>query len=294
MTPRSLSWARDGRDWPNREASRFLSADGVQWHVQRLGRGPVALLIHGTGAATHSWRGVAPILAQDFTVIAPDLPGHGFSSPPPPPGLSLPGMASSLAALLRALDAAPAIAVGHAAGAAILARMSLDDMLPARALVGINAALLPLTGIPGALFSGIARVLVSVPRVPRFFTPWRARSRVVGRLIRDTGSDIDPAGLRLYARLMTNPGHVSGALGMMTNWDLKPLERDLPRLAVALTLIAAEGDRTVPQADAARVAGMVPGAVVETLPTLGHLAHEEDPQTVARIVREAAVQAGVL
>ena len=44
-------------------------------------------------AATHSWRGLAPLLARDFFVIAPDLPGHGFTDPLPDADLSLPGMA---------------------------------------------------------------------------------------------------------------------------------------------------------------------------------------------------------
>ena len=289
-----LNWERDGRKWPNREASRFVHAAGFEWHVQCFGEGPVAFLVHGTGAATHSWRGLAPILARDFTVIAPDMPGHGFTGAPPPPGPSLPGMARSLAALLHAMEASPAIAIGHAAGAAVLARMSLDRMIAPRALVAINGALLPLTGIPGSLFSGIARVLVTVPMAPRFFAR-RARSRaVVERLIRETGSHLDSAGLRQYARLLTNPGHVSGALSMMGAWDLRPLERDLPGLSVPLTLIVSEGDRTVPPRDAARVEAVVPRAMLRTLPRLGHLAHEEDPRAVAGLIREAAVREGLL
>ena len=73
-------WTHEGRDWPNATASRFVAAGGVKWHVQVMGQGPVALLLHGTGSATHSWRDLAPLLARDFTVVAPDLPGHGFTS----------------------------------------------------------------------------------------------------------------------------------------------------------------------------------------------------------------------
>eukprot|EP01035_Chromulina_nebulosa_P062926 gene62926-86075_t len=94
------SWENDGRDWPNRIASRFLRAGGMRWHVQVMGTGPALLLVHGTGAATHSWRDLAPILAERFTVIAPDLPGHGFSDCPPAHLLSLPAMAQGLASLL--------------------------------------------------------------------------------------------------------------------------------------------------------------------------------------------------
>src|SRR3954470_13494112 len=109
-------WEMEGRLWPNREASSFVQAAGLRWHVQRMGQGPQLLLVHGTGAATHSWRGLAPLLARRFTVVAPDLPGHGFTEAPSPDRLSLPGMVAALDGLLRALDVSPALAVGHSAG----------------------------------------------------------------------------------------------------------------------------------------------------------------------------------
>lgn len=85
---RPTLWERDGADWPNRAASRFVTASGLTWHVQAMGapEAPVLLLLHGTGAATHSWAGLAPLLAARFRVIAPDLPGHGFTDPLPPGG----------------------------------------------------------------------------------------------------------------------------------------------------------------------------------------------------------------
>jgi pimeloyl-ACP methyl ester carboxylesterase len=75
-------WEREGRHWPNRGSSQFVRAAGLRWHVQVMGSGPTLLLLHGSGAATHSWRDLAPILARDFRVIAPDLPGHGFTETP--------------------------------------------------------------------------------------------------------------------------------------------------------------------------------------------------------------------
>ena len=72
-------WQRAGLDWPNRHSSRFVEAGGIQWHVQEMGSGPVVLLLHGTGSATHTWGSLAPLLADDFRVLAPDLPGHGFT-----------------------------------------------------------------------------------------------------------------------------------------------------------------------------------------------------------------------
>lgn len=287
-------WDRDGRDWPNRAASRFVQAGGLCWHVQVAGQGPVLLLVHGTGAATHSWAGLLPLLARRFTVVAPDLPGHGFTSPPRAAGLSLPGMARSLAALVATLGLSPALAVGHSAGAAVLARMCLDGAIAPRALVGINAALLPFEGVAGQIFSPIARLLAGLSPVPALFARAARDRRVVERLLRDTGSQLDPQGVEHYARLVRRPGHVAAALGMMAHWDLHPLLRELKRLAPPLILLVGGADRTVPPADARRLQALLPRLRIVPLPGLGHLAHEERPAEVARILEGLAVEAGVL
>jgi magnesium chelatase accessory protein len=287
-----LVWARDGRDWPHREASRFVDAAGLRWHVQQFGppaeAAPVLLLIHGTGGSLHSWRSLAPLLANHFHVVALDLPGHGFSSAAPARQMSLPGMARALAALLQALGLAPALVVGHSAGAAIAARLVLDGAITPRGLIGLNAAMLPLRGLPGLVFAPVARLLSGSRWVPRLFAG-RAHDRAaVARLIAGTGSTLDAEGLELYARLMRNPGHVGGALDMMANWDLVALRTELPRLGVPLVLVTGGNDRTLPPDQALQVAARVPGARVVDLPGLGHLAHEERPEQLADIVLQLA------
>ena len=74
---------------------------------------------------------------------------------------------------------------------------------------------------------------------------------------------------------------------MMANWDLEGLRRDLPRLLVPLTLVVGTRDRAIPPEVSARVAGMVRNTRVETLAGLGHLAHEEAPERVARVMTTA-------
>ena len=278
-------WNLEGRHWPNRAASRFVEAGGLRWHVQVAGGGPPLLLIHGTGAATHSWRDVLPLLAQDFTVIAPDLPGHGFTATPAPSGLSLPGMAAGLAALLAALGIAPVLVSGHSAGAAILARMALDGMIAPRRLISLNGAMLPLPGAQSALFYPVAKLIAGLPVMPRLFA-WRAANPATIRgLIQATGSVIEPDGMAQYAALARRSGHVAGAIGMMANWDLRPLERDLPGLATKLTLVVGARDRTIPPSEADRIRALLPGAELVTLPRLGHLAHEERPSAIAELIR---------
>jgi magnesium chelatase accessory protein len=285
------AFEREGRDWPNRAASRFVAAGGLTWHVQEAGEGPALLLVHGTGAATHSWRGLLPQLAARFRVIAPDLPGHGFSDPLPTP--SLPRMAGALAALLDALGAAPQVVVGHSAGAAILVRLCLDVALAPRLLVGVNAALKPFPGMAGLIFPAMARALFLNPVTPRVFA-WSADRSAVERLIRGTGSTLDRQGLDLYRRLFQRPSHIAGALGMMANWDLVDLDRDLPRLAVPVLLVVGGDDRTIAPEVSFRVAERLGArARLELMRGLGHLAHEERPEAVAALILAAAAREGV-
>lgn len=287
-------WAVDGRDWPGREASRFLSAAGILWHVQDHGgaspgprsrRRPVALLVHGTGAASHSFRGLVPLLAGRYRVLVPDLPGHGFSEPLPAGRTSLEGMAEALAELLGALAAVPALVVGHSAGAAILVRMALDGQIAPQRLVAVNGALLPLAGLAGLVFGPMARLAAASGLVAQLFARHARRDPdLVANLLHDTGSRIDPTGVELYRRLASRPGHVAGALAMMAGWDLTGLARDLPALAVPLLLLVGRDDRTVPPAQARRVKALLPAAELVYLPGLGHLAHEERPEAVAAAI----------
>lgn len=280
-----MEWLPDGADWPHRAHSRFVDVVGQRWHVQQLPGptpdAPLLLLVHGTGASTHSFRALMPLMTARFAVLAVDLPGHGFSAPPAAHDWSLPGLAAQLVALLRHEVATPAIAVGHSAGAAILVQAVLHAGLQVPELVSINGAFLPFGGVAAPLVSPLARLLYALPGVPGLFSRRAADPTVVRRLLEGTGSRLDEAGQALYARLMRDPGHTRAALAMMAHWELQPLARSLPRLGVPLHLLAGTNDRAVPPGQARRVAALAPRTTLTLLSGLGHLAHEEAPAAVA-------------
>ena len=281
----ALDWQADGRDWPLRAHSRFLSAAGLRWHVQQLGAGPSLLLLHGTGSSTHSWRSLAPLLARDWQVTSLDLPGHAFTAGTPAGGLSLAGMSNAIAALLGQLAVRPQAVVGHSAGAAIACRMALDGRIAPRRIASLNGALLPMEGAHWQLFVPLARLLASTSLTARLFA-WAARDpQAVQRLLDSTGSRLEPADLARYARLVRSAAHVDGTLRMMAAWDLAALARDLPRMATPLAMLVGSNDRTVPPAEARRVQALLPRATLLELPGLGHLAHEEAAATVAGALR---------
>jgi magnesium chelatase accessory protein len=151
-------------------------------------------------------------------------------------------------------------------------------------MVSLNGALLPLSGLRNPALAPFARVFVTGALVPRLFA-WRAADRAVTeRILAESGSRLDPPGVEFYRRLSSRPAHVAAALTMMGMWDPRPLARDLPCLAVPLVLVAGLRDGMIPPVEADKVRALLPASALHRLEGLGHLAHEEAPDAVARLI----------
>lgn len=228
------------------------------------------------------------MLSQHFDVVAFDLPGHGFTSAARSNLMNLPAMSRAVESLLSQLHVKADLLIGHSAGVAIALRMCLDRMANPTAVVGLNSALLPFDGLQGHLFSPAAKVLAAWDWVPRAFSWQAGNPAALQRLIDGTGSKLDAEGLRLYGKLIRSPSHVAAALGMMANWDLRGLASDLGEMRQPLWLAAGGKDLAIPQDHGPRVVARVPNASLKNFPDLGHLAHEEAPETIAQWIIQQA------
>lgn len=281
FTPRKMDLDRDGRDWPHRDRSRFVSAFGVKWHVQELGSGErTIVLIHGTGASAHSWRDLMPLLAANHRVVAFDLPGQGFTDPFDDADPTLATMAAAVRALLKKLAVQRPVLIGHSAGAAIALQVALSDEDVA-AVVSINGALYPFAGASSSLFPILAKMLFLNPVVPHVFAMGAGGGgHRVARLLEGTGSRLSAEGLSLYQRLFSNPSHVRATLAWMANWNLDPLVRDMSGLQVPFLQIIGGEDRTIPPGNAYETEQRIAQAETIMLSGFGHLVHEEKPDLV--------------
>ncbi|MDJ0643227.1 MAG: alpha/beta fold hydrolase [Erythrobacter sp.] len=285
---RPLDWNREGLIWPHREASAFVEAGGARWHVQRMGSGSPLLLLHGTGGSVHSWRGLMPLLAEHFEVIAPDLPRHAFTKGHPPSDMALPTMARAIADLNEALGIEPDLVVGHSAGAALALQMALDQGFSGP-IVGLNSALRPFPGPASQIFPAVAKLLFVNPLVPRIFSAAASFGAEAERFIyRSTKSNIDATGQACYTELLRNPRHTKGALAMMANWDLPTLRTRMHTIGNEVLLVHSDEDAAIPLAWAKEAHGWLPNARLEVLEGLGHLAHEEAPELAAQLICEFA------
>jgi haloacetate dehalogenase len=115
----------------------------VRLRLRRGGSGPAVVLLHGHPRTHTTWWQVAPVLAERFTVVCPDLPGYGASTGPPSEADHAPhskrAMAASIDALMRRLGHETYDVVGHDRGAYVAHRLALDFADRVRRLVVMDA-----------------------------------------------------------------------------------------------------------------------------------------------------------
>ncbi len=288
MTTRA-AWEAVAEFWPRAATSQFVRAAEIDFHVQVSGSGDDVLMLHGAGASSHSFAELAERLSSHYRVIAPDLPGQGFSSLLPTEAVGLVPFAHYLESLLATLDAAPRWVIGHSAGAALAAQYALRAVSPPDAMLCINAAFNPFGAGAAPIFSKAARWLAGNQWLPKVLASPALRWRATGSMLADTGSSVDPTMSRCYDVLLGNPDHIAGTIRMMAGWDLPPLVAALPGLDMPVWLAAAEGDRTISPERSTSVANQLRHGRTVLVPELGHLAHEEAPDIFERLFSEMVV-----
>lgn len=275
-----MQWARENHDWPHSQSSEFVKVGAMRWHVQKLGSGLPILLLHGSGASTHSFAQLMEILSKDYLVLAIDLPGHGFSKALTDKSPTLPNVALVTGDLLGELDVAPRFIIGHSAGAAIAAEMVCSGMCKPEAVFAINGAFYPFPGFSGQLFPAMAKLLFLNPLVPGFFAATASEHRVK-KLIDSTGSVLSAKQISYYERLFSSSGHVRGTLAMMANWDLSEMAKKIKSFECPLHHLIGEKDGTIDPVASIELLKANALATRMVFEDAGHLLHEEVAEVLA-------------
>ncbi len=267
---------------------RSVDVDGVRLHYVIGGRGPAVVLLHGFPETWWTWRQVMPLLAQEHTVIAPDLRGVGCSSLAPA-GYDAQTLAQDVHGLVGSLGLPRVALVGHDLGgwvAYAYARQYRDEVshlvLSGAALPGFGLERLldfrrPGQGLPHLVF-------FAQPRVPELLISGREReyfATFIGSPAMQRSGAVD-----VYARSYARPGRLTAALGQYRARYTDALDNrrgagaplTMPTLALAgagETRLSADSLRQV--AHDVRQVG-IPGA--------GHYVQEERPVELARALEE--------
>lgn len=257
----------------------------------KLGEGPVLLLLHGLGCDHTTWLPVIEDLARHYTVIAPDLLGHGVSAKPRA-DYSVGGYANGMRDLLTVLNIDKVTVVGHSFGGGIA--MQFAYQFPERtermilvAPGGLGPEVTPF--IRAITLPGFHQVmgLATIPGLRHLGKAGlRALSRSGISAARDLGevaeiyeSFKDPHARAAITHVVRAVVDMKGQIVTMV--DRAYLTQEMPMLVVWGT-----DDVVIPAKHAENVARIAPGAVVEVLPNSGHFPHKDHPDRFVKIVRE--------
>ena len=271
--------------WPNRSNSEFIKSENYNWHIQKFGStGKKLLLIHGTGASSHSWHPLIENLNLDFKTLCLDLPGHGFTRAFAKQNKQLVTIVDQISFLLRKLDFYPNIIIGHSAGAAVAYELA-KKIETEPSTVAINAAFGQFSGLAGLAFPYFAKLAASTTIPARFLNLLASKEEIVRKLLASTGSAIPEQQIKCYQYLFSNPDHVDGTLQLMADWDLGNFLDRLPEETSPIHFLVGDKDQTVPPHISKSWDQLMPNSSLTKYKGLGHLLHEEDPSAVSSILK---------
>jgi pimeloyl-ACP methyl ester carboxylesterase len=262
---------------------RYLTLHGHRVAYRQAGSGPVIVLVHGITSNSETWQRVMPYLASRFTVIAPDLLGHGESAKPMG-DYSLGAYASGLRDLLVALDHDRATFVGHSLGGGIAMQLAYQFPERCERLVLVDSGglgrdvsvLLRLATLPGAEF------VLPLLATTRLLDVGRAAGGLLGRLGLRAGTDIEEIarGHATLADRESRGAFVHTLRGIVEPGGQRVDASDRLYLAshIPFLLIWGEHDSIIPVAHAHRAHEQVSGSRLEVFANSGHFPQLDEPE----------------
>jgi haloacetate dehalogenase len=280
-------------------AREFIDVEAGRVCVRRAGSGPVVLLLHGYPETSLAWRKVAPDLANEFTIVAADLPGYGDSTLSDvviaDGRVSKRTMARAVANAMSELGIAQYAVIGHDRGGRVAYRLALDRPTRIRALAVLDV--IPILDMAERLTYAAARQmahwfwLVQPSTVPETLIGLDP-DLYVRHIIEQWGGStvIEPETVEEYVRCMRKP-EVLRMMGAEYRADQLDLEHDRAdrlaarRIACPLLALWAQGGLMEQFGDPLAVwrnwSDRVNGGALAG----GHFLMEGSPQELTALVR---------
>jgi pimeloyl-ACP methyl ester carboxylesterase len=271
--------------------SHELTLHGHQVTYRTAGRGPALLLLHGIANSSQTWEHVAPFLSERFTMVAPDLLGHGGSATPRG-DYSLGAHATGVRDLLTALGHERVTVVGHSLGGGIAMQFAYQFPERCERLVLVSSGglgrdvhvLLRAAALPGADY--VLPVITSpqLLRVGRGLGGLLRLARLAPEgdldvLARGFGS-LDNTGSR-QAFLHTVRAVIEPGGQRVSAHDRLALAALIPSL-----IVWGERDSVIPVSHGAAAHEAMPGSRFEVFAGAGHMPHDADPERFAAILTD--------
>jgi pimeloyl-ACP methyl ester carboxylesterase len=261
---------------------REISLHGNRVSYRSGGQGPLLVMVHGITSSSASWETVLPALAQRFTVLAPDLLGHGQSDKPSG-DYSLGSHACLLRDLMLTLGHETGTVVGHSLGGGIAMQLAYQfpELVERLVLVssgGLGREVSPF--LRAVTLPGSELVLPLIASRP-VLDVGSAISRTLGRIGLRPGSDLGQIaqGIASLNELGARRAFVHTARSVIDVGGQRVDARDRLYLAEAVPslLVWGSGDPIIPARHGVRAHELMPGSRLELFEAAGHFPHLDDP-----------------
>jgi magnesium chelatase accessory protein len=272
-------------DWPNRQHSQLISIGELDWHVQLTGKGPVVLLLHGTGSSTHSWSDLIPLLEPHAQILVPDLPGHAFTLGAKLSDLKLDVIARSLQLLIDRLGIeAPSIVVGHSAGAPLALRFAVAASKQPKLVIALNPSFIPPPAVYTSFFGPLLGPLTRSSTLSSLLASLTPSLGMVDKLLDSTNTILPEARRVHYRKLFGRPDHVRGSMNFMAAADIQKVLLEADLYQGKLICVLGNQDAWIPVKPLERIIGEYFPAAEIIKWEGGHIMHELEPNKVAKLI----------
>jgi pimeloyl-ACP methyl ester carboxylesterase len=271
--------------------TRTISLHGHRVSYRCGGAGPLLVLVHGITSSSASWEPVLPELAEHFSVLAPDLLGHGQSDKPAG-DYSLGSHACLVRDLMLALGHEHATIAGHSLGGGVAMQVAYQfpDLVGRLVLVGSGglgrevSVFLRAVTLPGSEL--VLPLIASRPVLQAGATV----SRALGRVGLRAGSDLAEIarGIASLNELGARRAFVHTARSVIDSGGQRVDARDRLYLAEAVPslLVWGSSDPIIPASHGHRAHELMPGSRLEIFEGAGHFPHLHDPHHFTRLLRD--------
>ncbi|RMG89415.1 MAG: alpha/beta hydrolase [Chloroflexi bacterium] len=262
---------------------RFVSALGIRTAYYVAGRpnGRPVLLLHGMSTSADSFRETMHALADSHWLIAPDIPGFGFSEHTTP--YTLPHLVEWLAAFWQTLDLPPVALVGHSFGGILAASFAVAYPEDVTHLLLVAPAILSQAAFPDVVKKmGISLGLVDLGSAVSQSKVW------LNRQIRAPFFAPDKQDESVWERRLADYEHARASADVLKALAFHDVRPQLARLTQPVCLVWGENDPVVPVTDADKLVTLLPNAPVSqyVLSECGHVPMLEQQAVFQGIVRD--------
>ncbi len=257
-------------------STQSVTVDGLRVHYVRAGQGPAVVLLHGSGSSLEGFERVAELLSASYDVIRPDLPGFGRTGPRPDRDYRVRTYASTIARFTTALQLPHFAVAGNSLGGNIAWNLALDAPEGVDRLVLVNATGYPEKTLPAGL--RLARNPLLRPLLRRWL-PRGATERGLREAVGPNSAIVDDTMVDRVHALTGRPGNRSAFVDF-ANTDQPDRSADIPKISVPTLVLRSAG------IDGQHFTRDIPGAVERVHADGGHLLPEEDPDWVAKAIKE--------